>query len=121
MEENNNNNSIDTLVERAGEYVKTAIELTKLKAVDKLSDTVGNLVSRTVASIFLILFFLLGSVAISLLIGDSLGKSWYGFAIVAAFYGLVGFVLFFFSHNWLKQLISNSIIKKFFNNNHKDA
>jgi hypothetical protein len=121
MEENNNNNSIDTLIERAGEYLKNTIELSKLKAVDKLSDTVGNLVSRTVAGVFLILFFLLGSVAISLLIGDALGKSWYGFAVVAGFYALIGFILIFFSHNWLKQLVSNSIVKKFFNNNHKDS
>jgi hypothetical protein len=121
MEGSNNNNSIDTLIERAGEYVKTTIELSKLRAADKLSDTAGTLVSRTVATVFLILFFLLASVAISLLIGDALGKSWYGFGIVAGFYGLVGFILFFFTHNWLKQLISNSIIKKFFNSNHKDS
>lgn len=120
MEENTNNNSIDTLIERAGGYVKATIELSKLKAVDKISDTAGNLVSRMVAGIFLILFFLLGSVALSLLIGDALGKSWYGFGIVAGFYGLIGFILIFFTHNWLKTLVSNSVVKKFFNNNHKE-
>ena len=112
--EENNNNSIETLLERTGEYIKTTIELTKLKAVDKVSDSISSIVSRTVSALLLIMFFLMGSIGISLLIGDALGKSWYGFLIVAGFYGLLGFVLFFFLHNWLKKLIGNVIIKKIY-------
>lgn len=112
--EENNDNSIEALLERTGEYVKTTIELAKLKAADKASDSISSVVSRTVSVLLLVMFFLMGSIGISLLIGDALGKIWYGFIIVAGFYGLCGLVLFFFLHNWLKGLIGNLIIKKIF-------
>lgn len=119
MEENNHNNSIETLLERAGEYAKTTIELTKLKAVDKVSDVISSAVSGTISIMLLLMFFLMGSIAISLLIGDALGKSWYGFLIVGGFYGFAGLAMFFFLHDWLKKLIGNVIIKKIYNNNDK--
>lgn len=121
--EENHNNSIETLLERAGEYVKTTIELAKLKTLDKVSDAISSAISRTISIILLIMFFLMGSIGISLLIGDALGKSWYGFLIVAGFYGLLGLFLTFFLHNWLKKLIGNVIINKMYNNKEeqKDA
>jgi hypothetical protein len=118
--EENHNNSIETLLERAGEYVKTTIELAKLKTLDKISDAISSVVSRTISIIFLVMFFLMGSIGISLLIGDALGKSWYGFIIVAGFYGLLALFLTFFLHNWLKKLIGNVIINKMYNNNNKE-
>lgn len=113
MEENNN--TLETLLERAGDYTKTTIELVKLKAVDKVSDSISSVVSRTISLLLIMMFFLMGSIGVSLLIGDALGKSWYGFLIVAGFYGLVGSVLFFFLNDWLKNIIGNVIIKKIFN------
>jgi len=112
--EENNDNSIEALLERTGAYVKTTLELAKLKAADKASDSIPSVVSRTISVLLLVMFFMMASVGISLLIGDALGKIWYGFIIVAGFYGLLGLVLFFFLHNWLKGLICNSIIKRIF-------
>jgi hypothetical protein len=41
-----------------------------------------------------------------------LGKIFYGFFIVAAFYLLIVAVIHFFMHKWLKKVISNFIIKQ---------
>jgi hypothetical protein len=44
-------------------------------------------------------------------LGEILGRIFYGFFVVAAFYGITGIILHFFMHNWLKKTISDYIIK----------
>lgn len=108
----NENSSLEALLEKAEEYGKTTLELFKLKAVDKASDTAGTFVSR-ILSVFLGLMFLLtGTFALSFWLGDLLGKAWYGFGIVAGFYGLLFVLLFFVLHNWFKTRIADVIIKQ---------
>lgn len=105
-------NVFESLLERAEEYTKTSIELFKLKSVDKISEVVSTSASRTIACVFFLLFFLFGSVGLALWLGEILGKSWYGFFAVAAFYGIVWVVLYFFMHNWLKKIIGDNIIEQ---------
>lgn len=106
-------NLFEELIDKAEEYGKTSIELLKLKAVDKTSGIVSSLVSRLSLIIVLSMFILLLNIAIALWLGDILGKSYYGFFIVASFYGVTGIVTFFI-HNWIKKRVTNSIITKVF-------
>lgn len=107
--------SFETLLERAEDYTKTSIELIKLKAVDKISDGASSAASKVAAMFFFVFFFLMLSVGIALLLGDLLGKAWYGFMAVAGLYGILFAVLFFIKHNWLKKMVGNSIIKSMLN------
>lgn len=109
MEENSS--VFETLLERAEDFGKTSLDLIKLKAVDKISSGASAAASKIAGGFFLLMFFILASVALSLWIGDLLGKSWYGFLIVAGFYGILGALLIFVKHNWLEKMVSNSIIK----------
>lgn len=109
---NGNENSLETLLERAEEYGKTTIELFKLKAVDKASGSVSTMVSRLLSVFLMLMFLLIGSFALSFWLGDLLGKAWYGFLLVAGIYGLAFVILFFFLHNWFKTRIANVIIKQ---------
>lgn len=107
--------SFEALLERAEDYTKTSIELIKLKAIDKISDGASSAASKVVALFFFISFFLMLSVGLSLLIGELLGKAWYGFMVMAGLYGILFAVLFFVKHNWLKTIVGNSIIKSMLN------
>ena len=102
-----------TLLERAEEYSKTNYELLKLKTVDTLSDGASTAASKVVASFFFVLFIIMLSIGLALLIGDLLGKGWYGFMVMAGVYAVLGSILFFFKHNWLKERVNKSIIKQF--------
>jgi len=113
MEENNS--IFETLLGRAEDYSKTSLELLRLKAVDKISDGASSAASKVAGLFFFIMFFLLASVGLSLWLGDVLGKSWYGFLIVSGVYGILWAILFFVKHNWLKKIVSNSIIKSMLN------
>lgn len=100
---------IEPLLERVQEYSKTSFELLKLKSLDKTADVASTLISRSLLTVVLSLFALTLNIALSLWLGDVLGKNYYGFLVVASFYGLAGVVLFFI-HPVIKARVSNSII-----------
>jgi len=105
-------NLLESLLERGEEFGKTSLELLKLKVLDKSAEAISTIVSRVVAIILFIMFFLMGTVGISLWLGEILGKSWYGFFVVSAFYGIGGIVVYFFMHKGLKKLVGDFIIKQ---------
>lgn len=106
---------IDPLYERIEEYGKVSFELVKLKALDKTSAVASTFVSRAVAFLVLAMFFLVLNIGVALWLGDLLGKSYYGFFCIAGLYGVIGSVLYFFMHKWMKARVSNSIITQMLN------
>ena len=106
-------NSIESLLETTQEYIKTTFELFKLKALDKSSELVSAILTRAIAFFFIFMFFLMASIGLSIWLGEILGAGWYGFLIVAAFYGIIGLILSFFNGG-IKKLIANSFVKQVF-------
>lgn len=108
-------NFIEPLFERAEEYGKTSFELFKLKALDKTVDVVSTSASRGIAILFLSMFIVILNIGVALWLGDILGKSYYGFFCVAGFYGIIGIILYFFMHKWIKKRVGDSIISQILN------
>ena len=108
-------NFLESLLERGEEFGKTSLELLKLKVLDKSAEALSTIVSRVVAIIIFIMFFLMGTIGISLWLGEILGKSWYGFFVVSAFYGISAVVVYFLMHKRLKKLVGDFIIKQVLN------
>ncbi len=104
--------SLESLFERVESYIKTTLELSKLKFLETTIIVITSLISRISVIITISLFVLVLNVGIALFLGELLGKSYYGFFIVAAFYLIVGIILHFFLHKWIKKPISNLIIKQ---------
>ena len=73
---------------------------------------VTSLVPRVSTIIVFLLFALVLNIGIALFLGELLGKSYWGFFIVAAFYFVVGMVMHFFLHRWIKKPLSDSIINQ---------
>lgn len=103
---------MEVLLEKAIDYGKTSFELIKLKALDKTSDAASSFVPHSFVFLMIASFMLFLNFGIALWLGELLGKVWYGFLIVAAFYGLMGIVVHFFMHNWIKGMLRNYIIKQ---------
>ena len=106
---------IESLVERVEVYGKTTYELSKLKLLETTTHVVTSVVSRLGVIIMFSLFAFVLSIGIALLLGELIGKSYYGFFVVAAFYFVAGIVMHFFFRKWIKRPISDSIIKQAFN------
>jgi len=110
MEEQQYN--IDALLSDAGDYVETRTNLWKLKAIESLADVSGELASGLgmigIATFVVMLF----SIGVALLIGDLLGKSYYGFFIVGGAYFILGLICFIRRGKLLKNRFSNMLIRK---------
>jgi hypothetical protein len=113
MEENTN--MIESLIERTSQYGKTSFELIKLKVLDKTSEVVSSIVLNAIIVVFFLSFMLFLSVGLALWLGEILGKSYYGFLLVAAFYGFSGILFYIVMHKWIKKLVCNNIIKQVLN------
>jgi len=93
-----NTKLIESLLERTAEYGKASFELVKLKALDKTSDAVSSLIPHSVVVVLVAVFMLFLNLGLAFWLGEILGRTFYGFFVVAAFYGIAGFVLHFFMH-----------------------
>ena len=109
--EDDNEKLIESLLERVTDYGKSTYELVKLKALDKTTDAVSSFVPHSFVFALIGIFMLFANLGLALYLGEILGKPFYGFLVVAAFYGIVGMIIHFFMHKWLKKLVSNYIIK----------
>jgi hypothetical protein len=110
MEENPN--LFESLIESVTEYGKTSIELAKLKALDKTSDVVSTIIPHSFIIALIATFILFLNLGLAFWLGDILGKTYYGFFVVAAFYLLIGAIIYFFMYKWLKKIVCDIVIKK---------
>jgi len=108
-------NHFESLLYKTREYAETKADLLKLKVADKASDTVSDAASTMVVFIFGAFFLLTLSIGLALLIGEWLGKNYYGFFIVAGFYGIAGVIVKANRVNLVKTPVSNFIIGKILN------
>lgn len=99
---------IESLFERAEAYGKTSLKLLKLKAIDKSSELISTIMSWLIVIIVAALFFIILNIGIALWLGEILGKTYYGFFIVAGIYAVLGVIFIL----WAKKYINNSIISK---------
>jgi sterol desaturase/sphingolipid hydroxylase (fatty acid hydroxylase superfamily) len=108
-------NGIEPLLEKLEDYGKTSFELYKLQTISKAAKVASTLVSRIAVIFVLAVFIFFASIGLALWLGELLGKVYYGFLVVAAFYLLLGGVLYFILYNTVKRMINNSIIFGIFN------
>ena len=110
---------VEMLIEKIEQYGKTNLELFRLKAIDKATDVFASVATRFVFFSIITLFFLLITIGLSLYIGDLLGKSYYGFFVMAGFYLVVGLLFYLFKQN-LDDFFNNFLINQIFKEK-KDA
>jgi hypothetical protein len=105
-------NLLETLLERATEYGKTSIELVKLKTLDKTTDILSSLVPASIVILLLASFLLFLNLGLVFWLGEILGKIFYGFLVVAAFYLFTGIIVHFFLRKWIKRIVGNYMVKR---------
>jgi hypothetical protein len=102
-------NLIEPLLERAETYGRTSMELLQLRALNKTADVVSSMASRLLLLAILAISAISFNIALALWLGTLLGNNYFGFLITAAFYALVGGIIFMM-HSHIKKQITNSII-----------
>ena len=105
---------VEELYERAADYGKTSFELVKLQALDKTSDIVSSIIPHSVVFVLFASFMIFLNLGLAFWLGEILGKTFYGFFVVAGFYIVISFILHFFMSKWIKVKIQNYIIRQIF-------
>lgn len=96
-------------------YSRTTFEIAKLQALQTTSDVAASLVSRLSVVLAVSLFAFVFNIGVALWLGDILGKNYYGFFVVAAFYLVVAAVLHFLLLVWMRRTVGGIIITEALN------
>lgn len=104
------------LIQIIESYMKTNLEILKLKAISRSSDVVSSIMLKLIVFIFVSIMIFLINIGLALWIGQLLGELSLGFFAVAAFYVLVAMLLILFP-NIIKSPFRNAIILKMLNKN----
>jgi len=107
---------IEEVLEDVKDYVNTSIDLYKLKTTEKGAEMASEAIIYLFIGVFAVLTLIFSSFAIAYAIGESTGKIYVGFLIVAAFYALTGIIILISKDKWLKGTLINNIIKSVYRN-----
>jgi hypothetical protein len=103
---------IDILLSDAGDFIETRTTLWKYKGIESLADVSGELVSGLAMIVFVSFVIIIFSIGFAMLIGDWLGKGYYGFFVMGGFYSIVALIIYANRRRWLKDPFSNMLIRK---------
>jgi len=101
---------MEETIKRFEAYSTTTVELTKLKAIDATTTVVTSVVSKATVVLMFSMFAFVLNIGIALWVGELLGKSYYGFFVVAGFYLIAGIIFNFFLPKWVGKPLSDLII-----------
>jgi hypothetical protein len=106
--------NLEALFEKASDYAETRYELFKLNATKTSSDMVSTLASKLILLLIVAIFTMILNIGIALLLGELMGKLYYGFFTLAGFYLIAGIIFNAFKNKWIKVPLTNYIIKKIY-------
>ena len=108
-------NSIESLLQKTGDFLETKVELLKLQAVDKVTGIGSSVASAIILILVISLMLFTLNIGIAVWIGQLLGEVYYGFFIVSGYYLLVALLMYLFRSQWLKKPFHDKLIKKMLN------
>ena len=103
---------VETVFKRIENLTSNQTELIKLKLYNKTADLTTFLAIKAILVTVLGLFFLFLNIGLSLWLGEILGKIYYGFFILAAFYAVLAIFIRTSIYKYLQQQINVLVLSK---------
>ncbi|KAA9042195.1 phage holin family protein [Ginsengibacter hankyongi] len=103
--------NVEDLYQKLSEYADVRINLFKLKSINKISGFMSSVVTIVILIILFGAVLLCLTVGAGFLIGEWVGKVYYGFFIVGAIYLIIGLVIYSMRDKLIKTKVSNKLIK----------
>lgn len=95
-------------------YVKTTIELYRLRAVKKGAGIFSSVATGVVLGLVFVMVLLFASIGLAFYLGDVLGGWHYGFFIVCGLYLIVGTLVYVFRNKFIRKRLSDYFVKEIF-------
>jgi len=107
---------IEEITESLKSYIATNYELIKLKAIERFTVILADLISDFLVGLVLFLFVFFTSLWAGFYLSVRLGDNFSGFAIVAGFYLLVGLIMLIVRKKMVEKPLRNKIVRKIMSN-----
>lgn len=108
------NHEIEALFDKASNYFDTRLDLFRLKAISSTSDVISSVTAKSIFVLFLVVFWVTVNIGLALLLGDWIGKAYYGFFIMALVNLIAGLFFLKAGGRWVKGVAAEKLIKKIF-------
>ena len=105
---------ISALTEKAEEYIRTTLQLNKLKIVDKTAETSSLAISKLILVLLLGTSVASASIAAAFWFGDIFGRPFVGFFIVSGIY-LILALIYSIAQKYIQRKINFAIINQILN------
>lgn len=96
------------------EYLNLKLESTELKAAEKSSLLISNVIAGMLVAVIFLLALIFGSIAGAYALSAWIGKPFAGFLIVAGIYVFIGIIVWLSKEKMLRIPIMNNIIHQLF-------
>ncbi|HRN78785.1 MAG TPA: phage holin family protein [Ferruginibacter sp.] len=104
---------LNELFDHLTAYVEATVELNKMKAASKAASIGSTLIHKSIGVIMLSMVFLLLSVGAAFLVGEWLGKVYYGFFAMGGLYLIIA-IIFLRSNKKMESKLTDTLIKEMF-------
>lgn len=111
---------IESLLDKAKEYINTRIAQVKLSLAEKVSKALSVMIAGFVAVLVFLFFLLFGSIAAAIAIGNMIENLWLGFLIMGGVWLLLGIIIWKAKDRLLRIPIMNTILDSLFNHEKED-
>lgn len=110
----------NTFFEEVKDYISIRSKIFSLQVAESAANLISNLISNAAAILFFIIFFIFASIGLAFLVAQWVGNTAGGFFIVAAFYLLIGIIIWMIKENSIERPLTNIFIRNFFKGKGED-
>ena len=110
----------EELASSVKDYLDTRLESVKLSVAEKTSAVLSNVLAGIVVALVFFLFMVMAGAALAFGLGEWLGSTWAGFAIMVGVYLLLGIIVWLARVKIIRLPIMNALIRQLFKNDEED-
>jgi membrane-bound ClpP family serine protease len=104
--------NVEELYQKLSEYADVRMNLFKLKSINKVSAFTSALLTSVILAAIFSAILICITIGAAFLIGQWVGKVYYGFFIVGGIYLIIGLVIYSMRDKLIKTKVSNKLIKE---------
>lgn len=112
MQMENKPEGLEDLFQKMKEYAEVQVNLLRLKGARKLASSLSSIVSSVILVVISGAILFCFTIGISLLVGDWLGKTYYGFFIVGGIYVIAGIIIYRMRNKLIKRKVTDKLIRE---------
>jgi len=111
-----NKEEINEIIHESKDYLDTKIELSRLKATEKISLYSSKIIVYIILGSISLLFFICFSLFLGFILSEYFANSATGFGLITCFYFVILMLLYTFRRKLIGKTIQNKIIKELYSN-----